>query len=283
MLATLGMLLAGLGASDAEWKPLTAGVEHRTFALALGDGKEASVLQVVRVDANLAPLDFGLASQAPDGATRSCAAWAKERDYVVAINAGMYGTDDKTNVGYLRHGKHENNPRWNDAYQSVLVFGPKEKGLPPVQILDRDSGGSELLAKRYHSVVQNLRLLKGDGAGVWSANGRRWSEAALGIDGQGRLLFLFLRTPMQMVDFNRLLVSLPLDLRRAMHLDGGPPASLSVRAEGLTLDLSGTYESGLFERGENARQWRLPNVLGVKRLARHARDGAVRLGSGTGD
>lgn len=264
-MTALLLALSVVGAAPAEWMALAPGVEYRTFALAAPDaGGGGEVLHVVRVDPAKAPLDFALASQAREAEPRSCGAWAKEKGYLVAINAGMYATDEKTNVGYLRHGAHENNGRWNESYQSALVFGPTEKGLPAAQMLDRDGPDFAATAKRYRSTVQNLRLIKGDGVSVWKPNGRKWSEAALAIDASGRVLFLFARSPFEMVEFNRRVLALPLGIVKAMHLDGGPPACLSIHAAGLSLDLSGNYESGFFDRAENARQWRVPNVLGVK-------------------
>lgn len=48
-----------------------------------------------------------------------------------------------------------------------------------------------------------------------------------------------------------------------LDVEGGPEASLSIRAEGLRLDLSGSYETGFNENDDNRVQWRLPNVLVV--------------------
>jgi hypothetical protein len=68
-----------------------------------------------------------------------------------------------------------------------------------------------------------------------------------------------------MRDFNQLLLRLPLDVQQAMHLEGGPEASLSIHAPGIDLDLSGSYETGFLEDDSNREQWPLPNVIGVAR------------------
>ena len=70
-----------------------------------------------------------------------------------------------------------------------------------------------------------------------------------------------------MRDFNRLLLALPLDIQQAMHLEGGPEASLSIHVPGLDLDLCGSYETGFLEDESNREQWPLPNVIGVLRSA----------------
>ena len=68
-----------------------------------------------------------------------------------------------------------------------------------------------------------------------------------------------------MRDFNALLLSLPLDIQQAMHLEGGPEASLSIHVPGLDVDLCGSYETGFLENDSNKAQWAIPNVLGVMR------------------
>jgi len=121
----------------------------------------------------------------------------------------------------------------------------------------------------YHVVSQNLRLMASDdgkrGRGVWSRQAKRWSEAALGVDAQGRLLLIFTRAPFSMWELNRFLQRLPLGIVRAMHLEGGPEASLSLHGPGLQRDLCGSYETGFRLDDTNVEQWPLPNVLGVAR------------------
>jgi len=114
-------------------------------------------------------------------------------------------------------------------------------------------------------VAQDLRLIRAPGHNRWAPSGRRWSEAALAMDGNGRILFLFSRSPCSMDELNRRLLSLPLDIRRAVHAEGGPEASLSVHAGGVDLDLCGSYETGFWENDGNSRQWPIANVLGVAR------------------
>ena len=90
-----------------------------------------------------------------------------------------------------------------------------------------------------------------------------WGQAAVAQDKEGRLLFLFVREGQQMSDFNRLLLASDLGVVRAMHVEGGPEASLSIHTPTLRLDLAGSYETGFTENDDNAAQWPIPNVLGV--------------------
>ena len=101
---------------------------------------------------------------------------------------------------------------------------------------------------------------------MWALQPRRWSEAAIGVDGQGRLLLLFCREALPMAELARRLLAAPLDVRGLSHVEGGPEASLSIHTGGIDLDLCGSYETGFREDDTNNIQWPIPNVLGVQRV-----------------
>ena len=277
MLSPLLLLLLLAGPTRAErckpaWRLLQAGVSYAKVPVDCG-GKPAAVVKVrddrlhlVRVEPGKVKLRALIASQLKSS-TLSAGQWAKKHRLALVINLGMYLNDHRTHVGYLRSGDHVDSRRWVKGYQSLLVLGPRAKGLPTAAMLDLEDPGAREQGARYDTVVQNLRLirLQKQGKGVWSSQPRRWSEAALAIDDRGRLLFLFARAPLTMWELNRLLLALPLGIVRAMHLEGGPEASLSIHAGGVELDLCGSFETGFVADDSNASQWPLPNVLGVER------------------
>jgi len=244
------LFLAGLLLSIA-WQQIQPGVEMTTIA------EPASPLYVVRVDPKVAHLTVALASE--HGSRRTAAEWCKTAGLSVAINLGMFQIDGRANVGYLRHGTYVNNPRWNRD-RTVVAINPKE-----VVWRDLDPTPSTADLGRYDIVVQNLRLITTARKNVWAQSPKRWSEAAVAVDSKGRLLFLFSRAPYTMHDFNAMLLSMPLDVAGAMHVEGGPEASLSIHTATVNIDLSGSYETGFNENDLNYVQWPIPNVLGVAR------------------
>ncbi len=248
---------------NVRWRLLQPGVELAVITLNPGNAQPSSSLYAVRVDPNRARLQVALASEMGSG-SRTAAEWCRTTRLSVAINVGMFQSDQRSNVGYLRHGRHLNNARFN-AYRAVLALNPTAKGLPRALWLDLDQVKSTRDLANYDIVVQNLRLIAAPRKNVWAPSDRRWSEAALAQDSQGRLLFLFSRAPYSARDFNSLILNLPLDVTRAMHLEGGPEASLSIHVPSLDLDLCGSYESGFRQDDTNSRQWPIPNVLGVVR------------------
>lgn len=246
------------GQQAVSWRTIQKGVEFASI-LTKGGGR----LYVVRVDPSRASVAAALASEG-QGRSKTAGEWCRTSRLAIATNLGMFAADHRSHTGYLRKGSHVNSPKWN-SYRSVVALQPRESSLAPVLWLDLDQSKPDKRLDKYDIVVQNLRLIAGNRKNVWAKTPRRWSEAALAIDSKQRLLFLFSRTPYDMRELNDLLLTLPLDIQQAMHLEGGPEASLSVHVPGLDLDLSGSFETGFLEDDSNHHQWPIPNVLGVLR------------------
>ena len=257
---------ASLQAAELKWTELEPGIEYATteapgprpMSLPI-DGH----IHLVRVDPKLRSLEAVMAG-AGDGRSRTAAQWCRERRLAVAINMGMFQTDRRTNTGYARSPGYVNNGHWAAKYKSAVGFGPLKRGAQALVMADLDDPAAKAPLSNYGTVIQNLRLIKA-GHSVWEQQERRWSEAAVAVDRQGRLLFIFSRYPYTMKELNDILLALPLAIDAAMHLDGGPPASLSIHAGGVDLDLNGSFETGALESDAMPAQSPIPNVLGVRR------------------
>jgi hypothetical protein len=81
---------------------------------------------------------------------------------------------------------------------------------------------------------------------VWSRQDAKWSTLAVAMDTQGNILFLFNRTPLSVHDFIEILLSLPLSIKSAMYLEGGPQASIYLSTSRMTLERHGV--GGAFKR-----------------------------------
>jgi uncharacterized protein YigE (DUF2233 family) len=220
-----------------------------------------SVLTVVRVDPT--SWAFSWHDHRTGGDSRTTRAWARDEGLTLAVNGGMYDTDYATHVGALRAGALVDPP---NAYESVAVFERRPgqpASVPHFRIVDLDAGGDlDALTDQHAVVVQNLRFVKHDRENRWSKQEKRWSEAALAEDDRGRALFVYATSPYDMWTFNEMLLTLPLGVVAAQHLDGGPPASLYLRHGERKLELFGTHEAGIADG--NAVSQDLPFVLGVR-------------------
>lgn len=260
---TVMAICASAALADGNFTSISKGVEYGIFSSG-ANGTVESKLHIVRINPAQARLGLITASEQRVG-NKTVGDWCRDYKLVAAINAGMFLPDYKTNVGYLRNGNYVQNKKWNKKYLSVLAFNPKIAGIEPAVLIDVDTQDpGRILDKlsRYDSVVQNLRLMKGNGINVWSKSDKKWSEAAIGIDGQGRILFIFCRFPYTMWQFNELIKSLGIGVTRMMHLEGGPVASMSIRTAGLKRDLAGSYESNSNPQTSGS-QISIPNVIGV--------------------
>ena len=262
----LFFIVVALEAAPEAWDPLAPGMELGTFVVKLSSPVRNSPLTILRIDPKLWDLKVAGTSWTVGSAGRTARQWCESHKLTAAINAGMFGTDYKTHVGYLRSKGHVNSSHVN-KYQSVAAFHPQDgKELPEFRIFDLDAPGvtMEAILGDFSSVVQNLRLIKRPGENRWSQQDKRWSEVALGEDSAGRVLFIFSRTPSTMHDFNQALLSLGIGLVAAQHLEGGPKAQLFIRVGDVEHEMFGSYETSFRENDGNSVPWPVPNVLGVR-------------------
>jgi hypothetical protein len=263
----LGLAIGGATQAAPDWKLLAPGVELRFLAAKTPSPVGDSQIVVVRVDPTSWQLELVGRSRTGESAGRTAREWAKGHGLAVAINAGMFGPDYKTHLGYMEFQGHVNCSKVN-GYQSVAAFDPRDpENHPPFQIFDLDAPGVTMKAIRLHyaSLMQNLRLIKRPGTNQWSKQGKKWSEAALGEDKEGKILFVFSRSPFSMHDLNQELLSAGIGLVAAQHLEGGPEAQLYLNVDGVELEICGSFETSFKEDDENATAWPIPNVLGVRR------------------
>lgn len=224
----------------------------------------APCLDLVRAD--LAHHRLRVVTASRDGAARPAPTWLDDLALVAAVNAGMFH-DGGTSVGLLVDGDHDDQPRDNQKLGGYLAFAPRDPAAPPVVITGRDCPGFELAAlrARYRTVVQSYRLLGCAGEALPWADPKAYSAAAIGVDRAGRVVLVHARAPFVMRDLSRALARPELGLTAALFVEGGPEATLVVRADRGHLTLVGSYETGFTEHDDNDTAWPLPNLVALGR------------------
>ncbi|WP_242352531.1 phosphodiester glycosidase family protein [Anaeromyxobacter sp. SG64] len=248
-------------AAQGGFRVLEPGLELGQFAGPAAEGR-AQPIAIVRIDPARFELRLLNASAPGEGSLRSARAWAARAGAAAAINASMYQQDYRTSVSLMRTRQHVNQRRVSRD-RSVLAFDPLERGAAPVRLIDRDCDDLETVAKAYGTLVQSIRLVSCDRRNVWAPSQRRFSAAAIGMDGKGRVLFIHARTPWPVYDLVNALLALPIDLRQAMYVEGGPEAQLYVRGGGGEHEWVGGFEH--LPQADNHEPWPVPNVVAAVR------------------
>ncbi len=262
-LLCFALVIAGDSAkAPSPWRVVDSGLSIGEFLPALPGYTGTTKIIIVKIDPHKYQLKLLTAAEYKHESLRA-PEWCEKYGLVAAINAGMFLPDYKTNVGYMKNFQSVNNPRIHRTYLSVAAFNPRKQSKPPFKIYDADVTKVEDIQKAYHSVVQNLRLIQRPGKNKWSQQTKKWSEAALGQDKDGNILFIFSRAPFTMYDFNEILLALPIKLVCAQHLEGGPEASLFLSHKNTKLELVGSFESAFNETYTHTTFLPIPNVLGI--------------------
>lgn len=250
----------------AAWRSLEPGLDLGEFPSPRRSERGDSIVRVLRADPRRFELRLLNASAPGQGRALSAREWCLRGGLAGAINASMYQEDHRTSVSLMRTSKHVNNGRISKD-RAILAFEPKDGTAAPVMIIDRECDDFEALRGRYGTLVQSIRMLSCKGENVWSQQPRRWSAAAIGTDGEGRVLFVHVRSPYSVHDLIGILKGLPLGLSRMLYAEGGPEAQLYVRSGGEEHEWIGGYESDVSDDGDNRVAWPVPNVVGLARRA----------------
>jgi len=188
--------------------------------------------------------------------------WALKYQMVAAVNAGMFQENGLTSVGFMKNFAHVNNPRLNNA-NTILAFNRVDENVPEIQLVDCECQDFNYLRQKYRSFVQSIRMISCSHQNVWSKQDTKWSTLAVAMDTQGNILFLLNRTPLSVHDFIEILLSLPLSLKSAMYLEGGPQASLYLSTSSMTIERYGVR--GGLEKNPLPFPLTIPNVIGISK------------------
>ncbi|PIE69115.1 MAG: hypothetical protein CSA21_03665 [Deltaproteobacteria bacterium] len=189
--------------------------------------------------------------------------WCKTNNLVAAINASMYRENRQQSTGYMKTHGLVNNGYINPRFGAFFVFDPQKPFLPSVQFLDRTRDDWRTLITKYDTVIQNFRLINAAGKNLWPRTSKKHSIAAVGMDMEGRVLFIHCQTPMSVHAFNQALLGLPVGIENAMYVEGGAEAAMCLHL-GTTWRLWTGRSEHPFLGTTPKRLWPVPNVIGIQ-------------------
>lgn len=244
------------------WRSWRPGLEEARFALEASGPAPRPELVVLRIDPARFALRLLCAGQV-GGAPRTAREWSREFGLSAVINASMYQKDNRTSVGLMLTKGYVNNPRPAKGHNALLALDPLRPGLAPVRLFDLTRTPLANIRARYGTLIQNYRLFTPDRKNLWKREDQKWSSALVGQDREGRVLFMICREVYPMPKLVDRLLRLPLGLRAAMYVEGGPEATLYAKDGAREISVVGSFGSKPEQTEANTDEWALPNVIGV--------------------
>jgi hypothetical protein len=251
--------------NSSAWENLEPGLDFGIFKAPKKSAFGDSLIRVLRADTRFFALKLLNSSALTHPKRHSVKKWVNQNALVAAINASMYQKNQVSSVSYMKTGKHVNNT-WVSKDKTFLAFDPTEKNISTVKIIDRECEDFSALRKQYETLIQSIRMVSCKGENVWAPQKRMWSTAAIGTDHQGRVLFIHVRSPYPTHELINMLLQLPIDLKRAMYVEGGADAQLYINTGKVEHEFIGSYSTGSREHDENTFSRPVPNILGLVRL-----------------
>ena len=254
-----------LPGETGDWEQLEPGLELGRFSPL---GRPEAIINVLRIDPT--HFEFNLFNASSENKVPlTPKQWASDKDLVAVINASMFQEDLLTSVSLMRTKNHVNN-NYLSKDKTILAFDPVTSGIPPVKIIDRQCEDLETWRSNYNTLIQSIRMISCDGRNVWRSQSDEWSIASIGVDKNGKILFIQTESAFVAHDLINTLIKLPLDITQAMYVEGGPQAQLYINSGGQTMEFVGQMTSLFQQSGKLA--WPVPNVVGLTRKSLKLKD-----------
>jgi hypothetical protein len=247
---------------DTTWQKLAPGLHLGEFKAPLASEFGDSKVRILRIDPQRYRFRLLNASASKNGRPLSAKQWSQQNGLVAAINASMYQEDYKSSVSLMRTRAHINNPRLSKD-MTILAFDRKDADVPLVKLIDRQCEDIKVWQKKYTTMIQSIRMISCIGENVWAQQPQKWSTAAIGIDEQGRILFIHVGSPYSTHDLINILKKLPLNIARAMYAEGGPQAQMYINTGQVEYEFVGSYEIDIQGDMKKLISRPVPNVVGI--------------------
>ncbi|HNW89697.1 MAG TPA: phosphodiester glycosidase family protein [Bacteroidales bacterium] len=252
---------------DIEWNQLDDGLFYTEITGPHISKFSDSKVSILKIDPDFFNFEL-VASSESDSTLRTIRDWCELKSLTGGINAGMYSLKDHlSGVGLMQNFEHINNPVVKENFNALVVFNPKNKSLPPLQIVDMVNQDWKSILKDYQSCFQSIRMIDNDGKAVyWEKKPElKCSMSVLAMDKPGNILFLFARSPYSANEFIDFMLKGGLQIQTAMYLEGGPEATIYVKTTKTEIEKFGSYVSYSKPDDSNSEVRKMPNVLGIRK------------------
>lgn len=266
----LGLLflhcLAGPVQTKVSWQELEEGLLLARFVYPDQEDNDPKKLIVLQIDPHF--FQFKLLSASETGRElQTLGSWAETYGLQAVINASMFWKDRETSTGFMKNFEHQNNSKIHPDYGAFLLFNPKDKDLPEVQVLDlsQREDATEYI-QNYNTAIQNYRLISAERENAWmhSTDKEKHSAAAIGQDLEGKIYFILSPRQYTLKHLNEILLQLPIALQQTLFVEGGATAGLHVRTKKLADEWHGDPDNNLLTN-KAGKFFKVPNVIGIKR------------------
>jgi hypothetical protein len=247
---------------DTVWQKLSDGLELGFFHSPHPSESGDSMIRVLRIEPARYKLRLLNASASKNGGPLSAKEWCRQNGLVAAINASMYQADLKASVSLMRTKSHINNPRLSKD-MTILAFDRHSTDVPRVKIIDRQCENFKTWGKKYKTLIQSIRMISCKGKNVWAPQTQRVSTAAIATDHLGRVLFIHVGSLYSTHDLINILKKLPLNIDRAMYVEGGSQAQLYINIGTHEHEFVGNYKIEIEDNVNALFPRPIPNVVGI--------------------
>jgi len=257
----VGAFLVSQRAGGIHWRALRPGLEFATLRGEPYCRYGSSTVGALRLDPARVALHVRHFMREPELKPLDILEWQRRTGALAVFNAGQY-YGDYSYMGLLASGGEVVSRRAHPTFQAALVAGPRGGG-PRARVLDLAAERLDPDSLGWAEVAQSFMLFGPDRAIRVRRSDQVAARTAVAEDRGGHIVVLTTEGGYTLHDFAQLLETLPLELTRAMAMDGGREAEMVVSAGRFRYASFGQWEHGRTVREAPEPPVTLPAVVTV--------------------
>lgn len=257
----VGTYLVLHGSGAPHWRTLRPGFEFATMRGAPFCRQGSPDIALLRIDPAQTVVRVHHYSLEAVDAPPGIVEWQRLTGAHAVFNAGQF-YPDWSYMGMLVSNGHVVSKREHPEFKAALVASPVS-GPAAARVLDLEAEPLDRSASRWRDIAQSFMLFDSTGRIRVRESDRVANRTAVGQDRHGWLVVITTEGGYTLRDFARLIQRAPIQLTRAMSMDGGSEAQLCVDAGGFRYATFGRWKAKPGRDDPPGAQVPLPAVISV--------------------
>jgi hypothetical protein len=226
----------------------------------VGDG----LITLLKIDSK--KFNFDLIEYNKNNKYENAQFWIDSFNYSIIANAGMYNLkNEKIHRFYMKNNGIVNNLVLDKEAKSIIAFNPLKDSSNSFAMFDLEKTMFNSINEEYNTIIQGYRLIDFKGQPVyWERVTQYCSMLVIAQDIDEYIYLIFSRSPLTHNQMIENLISLKINFKGAMYIEGGAKASLTASSKGFLLKKMGSYVSNYHPFDDNLTLQKAPNFIGFK-------------------
>ena len=222
---------------EIKWKELAKGLSMTTISVSSMSWTGSDSITVIRIAADSWQFQPHYFKENKDRKRKSAHNWLESTNTNIVINAGQYDTNYK-HLGWFIRDRKNMGSSLHPIWKGLFVCQPKASNTEPfMTIIDEEKTPQTIELFPYTNAVQSLMLFDETGKIRVNKSDKFARRCIVSVGTDGFIYIFLTEGEVTLWNIAEFLRCHPLNLDKAMSMDGGAQAQLSLKTDKFELNM----------------------------------------------